>query len=241
MQTSLENQKCAISSLAITSLLLSLAAQAGEPEEQLIQQVTDAYGGDALRNLTFYTISRKSLVLGNGQSRIPRIDEPTITNLHFAVDIANGKARLENLFSGRGDIFQDTTINDGDQGWNINYSSKTYGAAQNPDVYAFAGSTMRTNDALLAYELNKVKDKAKIIGDTDYLNRPHVMLEMSFPPLSPTLTLYIDKESHFISKMTRMNPQAGLLDYIFSDVTATGAINYATKVSFFVAGDTNLM
>ena len=40
--------------LTTTALLAPYSALAGEKEDQLIEQVTDAYGGDKLRNLTSY-------------------------------------------------------------------------------------------------------------------------------------------------------------------------------------------
>ncbi len=58
-------------SVLITALLLPSTTLAGEKEEALIQQITDAYGGDAIRNLTSYTILKKMLAPSTGQSRTP--------------------------------------------------------------------------------------------------------------------------------------------------------------------------
>ncbi|MCZ6501884.1 MAG: hypothetical protein O6945_05140 [Gammaproteobacteria bacterium] len=227
-------------SVLTTALLLPLTTLAGEKEEALIQQVTDAYGGDAIRNLTSYIISKKMLAPSTGQSRTPQLVNLARTNLHLSVDIENGKARSDSLFASRGGDFQGATVSDGEEGWTINYRANTYGAAQNADVYAFAGGSMRTNDAILAYELYKARDKAKLVGEADYLNRPHEMVEVPFP-LSPDITLYIDKESHFISKMIRTNPQLGQLDYVFSNMTEADGIKYAAQTDFFVAGVANLV
>ena len=99
---------------------------------------------------------------------------------------------------------------------------------------------MRTNDAVLAHELNKVRDKAKHMGEADFMNRPHEKIEMPFPS-SPELTLYIDSETHRISKMVRNNPQLGQLDYVFKNWTEDNGIPYASTSNFFVAGKPNLI
>ncbi len=226
-------------SVLITALLLPLSTLAGEKEETLIQQVTDAYGGEAIRNLTSYIISKKMLSPSTGQSRTPQLDNLARTSLHLVVDIKNGKARSDSLFTGRSGDFHGATISHGEEAWTLNYRANTYGAAQNADVYAFAGGSMRTNDAILAYELYKARDKAKLVGEVDYLNRPHEIVEVPFP-LSPDLTLYVDKESHFISKMTRTT-QFGDLDYVFSDMKEADGIKYAEQADFFVAGVANLV
>ncbi len=219
---------------------MPLMVSAGEKEEQLIGQVTEAYGGDALRNLSSYTNNKKMIASSIGQSRTHELDNLAINNLYLAVDLKNKRARTDTLFDGRGGVFQVATITHGEKAWNLNYQANTYGVAQNADIYVIAGGSMRTNDAVLAYELSKSKDKAKYSGEVDYMNRLHEKIEIPFPS-SQDLTLYIDKETHLISRMTRMNPQLGLLDYVFSDMSEHNGIKYALKTDFFIAGVANLI
>jgi glyoxylase-like metal-dependent hydrolase (beta-lactamase superfamily II) len=226
--------------LTTTALLVPFSAGAGEKEDQLIEQVTEAYGGDKIRNLTSFVIEKAMLGPASGQSRTPQLDNLSTNTFYAALDIKNGKSRSDTLFSGRGGNFQAATIIDGDEAWNLNYQANSYGTAPNADIYAIAGGSMRLNDAILAYELHKAKETSKYLGEAEYMNRPHVKIQFPYP-LSPDLTLYIDEETHFISRMVRTNPQIGQLDYVFSNMTEANGIPYAEKTSFFIAGIPNLI
>ncbi len=176
----------------------------------------------------------------SGQSRTPQLDNLITNTFYTALDIKNDKSRSDTFFTGRGGDFQGATIINGDEGWNLNYRENSYGAAANADIYAIAGGSMRLNDAILAYELYKAKDKSKHLGDAEYMNRPHVKIQFPFPS-SPDLTLYIDTETYLISRMVRTNPQLGQLDYVFSNMTEADGIPYAEKTDFFIAGLPNLI
>jgi hypothetical protein len=226
------------------TLILSFAAScftiAGETEDALIDKVTKAYGGEALANLSSYIVDVRFLAPATGQSRTPDLVYLGATNQFLTVDLKANKARFENAFFGRGGTFMNATITNGEQASAINYQTMSYGEAPSADIYTIAGGTMRTTDSLLAYELNKARDKAEYLEAVDYMNRPHETIKMPFPQ-SPDLTLYIDSETHLISRMVRTNPQVGQLDYIFSNYKAHNGITYAASINFLIAGDFNLI
>jgi glyoxylase-like metal-dependent hydrolase (beta-lactamase superfamily II) len=223
-------------------LLLATAcfAMAGEKEDALIAQVTQAYGGEALANLSSYIVDVRFLAPATGQSRTPDLVHLGSTNQFLTVDLNANKASMENVFFGRGGTFLNGTITNGEQASAINYQTMSYGEAPSADIYTIAGGTMRTTDSLLAYELNKAGDKAEYLGAVDYMNRPHETIKMPFPQ-SPDLTLYVDSETHLISRMIRTNPQLGQLDYVFSDYKEHNGIAYAASINFLLAGDFNLI
>ena len=202
--------------------------------------MVEAYGGDKLTNLTSFIINKKMTGPNSGQGRSQLLDDIVSNHFYILHDIEAGKSRSDNFFTSQFGGFQAASISDGEQAWNINYQTNTYGSAQNADPYVIAGGPMRMNDAFLAYELSRAADKAKHLGEVDYLNRPHEMIQFPFPS-SPDLTLYVDSETHLISKMIRMNPQIGQLDYVFSNVTEHNGISYAKSINFFIAGQANLI
>jgi glyoxylase-like metal-dependent hydrolase (beta-lactamase superfamily II) len=229
-------------SIGILSLgmTLSFAALAGDEENKLIEAMTIAYGGDALVNLKTFQIDDRFISPTTGQSRDPGREEISHTRGVLKVDVKAKKAAYETWADGRGGVFQNATISDGENATNINYQANSYGSAPSADYYTFAGGPMRTTDALLVHEINKVKDETKLTGEVDYMNRPHVAITMPFPQ-SPELTLYVDKETHLISKMTRNNPQFGDLDYIYTDHTQNNGITYSSSINFFLGGVPNLI
>ena len=219
---------------------LSLSAWAGEKEDELIAKITAAYGGDAVINLENYQIDERFLNVTYGQGHSPELRELGLGAQNLVVDIKNNKAVYDTWFEGRGGGNQNSTMSDGEKAHTINYQAGTYGEAGNADPHVFAGGTMRTSDTVLVYELNKVKDEAKLEDDVQFMNRLHHVLTMPFPS-SPDLNLYIDADSHLISKMVRVNPQLGNLDYVYSDYKQHKGITYASSINFFIAGEPNLI
>jgi len=156
------------------------------------------------------------------------------------MDLKNNKTSFDTWFKGRGDGAQSRTISDGKTAYTIDHQTGTYGEANNADPYVFAGGSMRTADVLLVRELEKVKDKAVLSDDTHYMNRPHHVITLPFPS-SPDLNLYVDAETFLVSKMRRVNPQLGNLDYVYANHKNNNGIWYASSINFFIAGTPNLI
>lgn len=221
-------------------IALPMAAFAGEKEDELIAKITSAYGGDSLVNLSSFSVEEHYLGPTTGQSNSPALTEVNKSVQFLLVDVANGKASYDTWNVGRSGGFQNATVTNGEKAHNINYQTRTYGEANNADVYAFAGGTMRTSDAILVHELNKVKDKATLGEDATHMNRLHHTITMPFP-LSPDLKLFVDAETFMISRMLRVNPQLGNLDYVFSDYQSDNGVKYAASTNFSIAGAPNLI
>jgi len=219
--------------------LVEIAA-AGEKEDELIAKVIDAYGGDALRNLESYQIKEKYIGIANGQSHTPDLNEINQSAQVLTVNIKESKAAYDSWNTNRGGSSQYSTVSDGEKAYQVDYHSNTYGEANSADPYAFAGGTMRTSDVILAYELLKVAKEVKLLDDETFRNQNHHALTMPFSG-SPDLKLYIDTDTFLISRMQRVNPQLGNLDYVFSEYKSSDGIRYASSTQFFIAGDPNLI
>ncbi len=232
----------------IRGALLALWVVSGSGQAQdaefdvgaLIDRVVDAYGGSALTEMRNYEIEEAYIGPNLNQSWSPALTDLNKNNLRLIHDIEGGQAYFESYFKSRGGIFPNLIIASGEDAWTVNLVNGTYGEAQSGDPYTFGGGTMRTTDTLLALELHKGRDTAEYVGSASWLNRPHEMIKMQFP-LSPELTVFIDAETHLITRMTRENPQFGALDYVFDDHTKVDGLMAASKVSFSVAGDPNLI
>lgn len=222
------------------ALSLPIAVCAGEKEDELIAKITAAYGGDAVINLSSFSVEEHFLSPTTGQSNSPSLTEIGNSSQFLLVNVANKKASYDTWFEGRSGGFQNSTVTDGEKAHNINYQTKTFGEANNADVYAFAGGSMRTSDAILVHEINKVKDKVTLGEDETYMNRLHHTVTMPFP-LSPDLKLYVDADTYMVSKMLRVNPQLGDLDYVFSNYKSDNGIKYASSTHFSIAGTPNLI
>jgi len=227
----------------VLSSLASLAVAVAEAETDvnaLIDSVAETYGGSKLMGITNYRLTERYIAPQKGQSWSPELMNVGYTNQEFVHDITTGNVYYENWFGGRGGRFPTLTIVNGEKAHSVNLQTDKYGDAASADPYVIAGGAMRTTDTLLVLELIKQRGKAEHLGLVSYMDRPHEMVKIPFPQ-SPDLTLYIDSETHLVNRMTRENPQLGLLDYVFEDHEFRNGISRATNVSFFVAGEPNLI
>ncbi len=228
--------------LSIMCLLIvyPTISMAGDAENELIDKVVSAYGGDAILNLENYRIEEYYLSPAVGQSHTPALTEIGKSAQVLTVDIKNNRAVFDNYFEGRGGLFQGTTMADGEIANTINFQAGTYGEAGSSDPHVFGGGTMRTSDTILVYELSKAKEQSKLLEDSVYMGRPHHLLSMPFPS-SSELTLYVDSETFLISKMQRSNAVFGNLDYVYSNYQLSDGIKFASSTNFSIAGEPNLI
>lgn len=231
-------------SLALLSFVLTPHTTIAEEERldlvALIDAVVAAYGGDALTSLSGYEITESYVAPNAGQSWHPDLTDIGRFNFRLVHDLENNHIYQESWFNSPGGRFPNITIVNDEGAWNVNLLGNRYGEAANSDPYAIAGGIMRTTDTLLARELLRSREDAQHLGTTQWRNRDHEQVRIPFPQ-SPDLTLYIDRESQLISRMSRENPQIGTLDYVFSGHQVVDGVTTAGSVNFSVAGAPNLL
>lgn len=225
--------------LLIACLPLQLLAEENAELTTLIDEVTEAYGGDRVRNLKSLRIENKFLVANIGQGHSPLRTEVSKNNVILSADLANKRFHFEAWANARAGYFQSATFVEEESGTFIDYQNRRYNTAPQTDLYIVAGGTLRTNDTFLVYEMNRIKDQVTLTGKEEFMGRPHTKLTMPFPS-SPDLTLYIDDETKLVSRMLRINPQVGDLDYIFDNHRENGGVIAASDITFSIAGDVNL-
>lgn len=226
--------------VACSALALAAAVQAGDKEDQLIDKVVSAYGGDALTGLDRLRINDYYKILSVGQSANAEVMDIGINNVSLTIDFENKRKSITNWNKNRGGGFLNQTIFDGEHGHAINHITKTVSENGNLNYATVGGGIMRTNDVTLARLLSEARDNAQHGGETTYRGRPHEKITFKMEG-SPDLTLFVDQGSHMISKMTRQNPQLGELSYIFSDYRTENGVSYAADSNFLIAGQPNIV
>lgn len=225
---------------AFLSLVSIGISHAGDKEDALIAKVVSAYGGDALIGLSNVKIEDHFLTLSIGQSHAAGETEIGRTKQVLLLDLKGGKFSSDTFNEGRGGDFQRLTIGTGDKAYSINLAANTYGDARSADAHVMVGGTMRTSDTVLVYKLNQSNAEATLQDDQRYMNRLHHVIKLPFPQ-SPDLQLYVDSETYLVSKMVRVNPQLGNLDYVYSGHKKIDGIVSATGIVFSIAGDPQLI
>ena len=105
----MQSKQLTVAILALAFTFTASHTIAGEEENELIDAMTTAYGGDALVNLTSFQTDDHFISPSTGQSRNPNLEEITYTRGILKVDLENNKAFNENWSSGRGGSFHNAT------------------------------------------------------------------------------------------------------------------------------------
>lgn len=235
-----KSKQWTVALLAATSAFaISATAFAGEKEDVLIAKIVDAYGGDRLTNLRSVRFQEEYKNAFPGQGYTSGYVEFTPLKQDAQFDLANQRASIEGWSANWNFSFNNRTVSVDDDIVAINYNTATYQPAASPDYYTAFGPMIRSTDVLLAYELANRTDSAEHQGEEIYIGRPHEIISFEIPN-SPPLTLHVDAESGWISKMTRETP-FGALTYQFRDHTMVNGVGYGSNFEFFVGEDANLV
>ena len=225
--------------LSAPAVMLTTGAIAGEKEDAVIAKVVNAYGGSALTNARSLRFQVESKNAFPGQGYTSGYVEFTPLKQDIQFDLENNRASAEAWSSNYNFSFHTRTVSIGDDIVAVNYNTGDYQPAAAPDYYTAFGPNIRSTDTLLAYELSQRPDTAEHLGERTYLGRPHELISFEIPN-SPPLTLYVDAESGWISKMAR-ETAFGDLSYQFSDHAKSGGVGYGRNFEFFVGEDANIV
>lgn len=209
---------------------------AGEREDGLIDKIVDAYGGDALLSIKTLKLETQYKTASVGQSASPALLDFGLLKDRIVIDFDGERSSeitwtLNNNGPRLGERF-----NNGETGHSINYMRGTHVDRQDYTFYNVAGGNMRMSDAALVRVLHGARDTATYGGEILLKGRPHFTLTYSMPE-SSDLTIFVDAETNFISKMTR----PGGLSYVYSQHRRQDGISYAASTDFFINGQPNLI
>lgn len=212
--------------------LISVAATAGERENETINKVIEAYGGKKLTNLAgieIYSDLRYSW-LGQGHTHEYRELNPMRKIHKFEM---NKRWASEEAWGGGGDYAENVIYRKGQPQTAINYTRKNFTTRDDANFYSHFGAEIRTIDTLLAYELQKDSSKAVYKKRDLYLGRPHDVIEFDMDGTSLEPVLWVDSQTGLITKMRRAVPNGSVYSYTFDDHRKSGGLSYAKEFSLY--------
>jgi len=205
---------------------------AGEAEQAVIDKVVAAYGGSKLVNLKTITINSEEFSRWEGQGYYPGTDQPVFHKQILTLNPADLIGKNQVRFTSTGVDYNYGDVVAGDKSTNLSYSYGTYSENDEGGYYGALGPYIRGIDTLLAYELHRRKDTAKLLDPLNYRGQPHHQISFEFPE-SPPLILSVDQQTGLINKMTRIieNTEYNLA-YQYDNHVVTDGITHATQYAF---------
>ncbi|MBT8048379.1 MAG: MBL fold metallo-hydrolase [Xanthomonadales bacterium] len=223
---------------AAESLPLQSLNKAGE----VIDAAVEAHGGaETIAGL--HTLVQESTFtnFATGQSRKPGppYDQGHQTTFN-AIDTENGWFVTRNKGEGGGYIFDQGVIINGEDSWQLNHRSGTAAPMASPDFNTQSGPFVRVTPALLMKQLQARRDASNWLGETEIEGRLHDVITLVMET-GPALGLYIDRETRMLTRMERVLPPFGQIEYRFLDYTEIDGIAFNQKFRLYANGEENLL
>ena len=208
----------------------------------VIDAAIAAHGGaENISNLK--TVVRKSdfTNIATGQSRKPGppYDRNQAWNFN-AIDLEKDIFVAKNKGEGGGYVFKQGTVINGQNSWQLDYRAGTAAPIAEPDFNTQSGPFVRVTPVLLMRQLQSRRNTSNWLGEADLDGRKHDVITLVME-VGPALALYIDQENHMLTRMERVLPPFGQVEYRFLDYTMVDGIAFNQKFQLYVNGDDNLI
>jgi len=225
-------------SLPAESLPLTSVNKAGE----VIDAAIEAHGGaEALNGLQTLVQKSEFTNFATGQSRKPGppYDQSQLMNM-YAIDLEKDIFVARNKGEGGGFVFDQGNIINGENSWQLNHRSGTAAPVAEPDFHTRSGPFVRVTPALLMKQLQARRQQSNWLGETEIEGRMHDVITLVME-VGPALGLYIDQESHMLTRMERVLPPFGQIEYHFLDYNMINGIAFNQKFRLYANGEDNLI
>jgi glyoxylase-like metal-dependent hydrolase (beta-lactamase superfamily II) len=238
----------ALSTAVAVSLVFSASATASnltqansEKTQAVIAGVIEAYGGaEKLNEFKTLRVEADTVNYAVNQSRKPGApwdrNEATLMN---AIDLENSVFVSRNSGTGAGFEFETGQIIAGDNSYQLNYRAQTAAPIAEPDFDTTSGPFIRVTPILLAKQLQARGNTSHWLGEADVDGRPHDVITLVMR-VGPALSLYVDQETHLLTRSERLLPPFGMVEYAFDDYYEVEGFPMNKRFQLFVNGDPNL-
>jgi len=223
-----------VSNLIISFILMSTPTAFAEiVKEDVIAKIAAAYDQKSLTNINAITLVDYRKNIFSKQSSPAASPELWRFNEELTIDFVNKKKALVSWRVNNTNKDLEKVIAD-------QKSARVYdilhGKYSDDSWYDFSntgGTVERSSDTLIAKKLLSENSSFRLIGEVQYQGRPHYKIAFELSGQSES-TIYINKHSGVIKKVSRIHPQLGTLAYVFSNHSKVGNISYARDMDFFI-------
>ncbi len=232
---------------SLSSLLAddSLPLRSVNRASEVIDAALEAHGGaDRLQALNTVVQESEFVTYAVGQSLKPGApwDQGRQTNFN-AIDFERRAFAVGGSGSGGGFDFAFGNIVDleaGEDGsWQIDYRAGTAAPVAEPDFDTASGPFVRVTPPLLLKQLQARRQASHWLGEVSVDGRPHDVVTLVMA-VGPGLSLYFDRETHLLTRMERVLPPFGQVEYRFSDYATADGIAYNRTFRLLLNGDSNI-
>ena len=229
---------CTILLSPVTAVSESLPLIAVNKANEIIDATLEAYGGaDVVANLK--TVEQHSVTIASAidQSRKPEPpwDQNTTENMN-AIEFESELFVTRNGGAANGFEFDNGTVINGENSYRIDFRAKTETVIDGPDFNTTAGPYIRITPVLLVKQLQNRRQTSHWLGEAEIDGRAHDVITLVME-VGPALALYIDQETHLLSRSERVVPQFGSIEYRFKKYESIDEIPFNREFELYLKGE----
>lgn len=213
-----------------------------EKAQAIIAAAVEAHGGaERLESINTVVIEHETENVATGQSRkaAPPWDRNPAAGVD-AIDLENDLFVTRNHGNGGGFEFNNATVINGEESYQLNYRAGTAAPIAEPDFNTTSGPFVRVTPALLVRQLSARAQTARYMDDVESDGRTYEVISFSME-VGPAISMYFDKETHQLYRSERILPNFGLVEYRFIDYKSVDGIPFNQKFELFLNGDENMV
>ena len=174
------------------------------------------------------------------QSRLPNPPWDKSESAGFsAVDFEKNIFVTRNSGAGSGFDFNNATVINGADSWQLNFRNGTAAPIAQPDFNTSSGPFVRVTAPLLMKQLQSRRQSSHWLGVEQYNGRPHDVVTLVME-VGPGLSLYFDQETSMLTRMERVLPPFGQVEYRFEDYEMVAGVAVNNSFHLLINGDANI-
>jgi glyoxylase-like metal-dependent hydrolase (beta-lactamase superfamily II) len=208
---------------------------------EVITAALAANGGEeALKNLNSLVVEADFMTHATNQSRgtEPPWDVNPQTNFN-ALDLNRKFIYTEASGSGGGFDFSGGTLIDGEKAWQLDYRGGTAQPIAEPDFMATAGPFIRVTPPLVMKQLAERRQFSHWLGQVKIDGRDHDIVTLVMAT-GPGLSLYLDSETRLLTRMERVLPPFGQVEYRYRDYETVGGFPFNRTFHLLINDEPNI-
>jgi len=230
---------------AIHSPLL-LAENITETSAARVQQVLEAallaHGGaerlDAIKTLRVEVVD-SNIAVGQSRRAEPPLDRAQSRG-QTAIDLSNSVFATRNAGVGGGYEFENGTVINADQSYQLDFNQGTRAKIAEPDFATTSGPFVRVSPTLLVLQLRDRAQNAYYLGQSVLDSKRFDVVGLSMA-VGPGLSLYFDAQTHLLRRSERLLPGFGMVEYRFDDYQTVDGVPVNAKFTLLINGEESLL
>ncbi len=220
--------------------LLGVAPASAQTDDarvtEIIERLTNAYGGDALTELQSVSIVSYRRLAWPGQGQTAGFVEYERDRLRKHFDLVNEHGSVERWTHQNGNAYHNRFVVNADGATALDYFAMSATPSERGGFWQWFNTDFRSTDTLLAYRIATGSLEIEYLGTEEYRGVVHDKIALEVSPETQRAIVYISRADGLIHRLTMMR-EIGEVNLLFAEHRMVGGVRHASEFYIYL-GDT---